>query len=82
MQLATTTPLWYITSTSKGALIPKASPVWEWCYECHIFLIAVHVASADNLLADRLSRLEDCIHEWSLDSAVFHSCARGGALLA
>ena len=63
------------------SLLYLAIQLWEWCYSRHIYLVAVHVALKENRLAHKLSRLQDCTHEWSLDNYIFLSlCCHWGTL--
>ena len=71
-----TTAVFYL---NKQGLLYLTVQLWEWCYSHHIYPVVVHVASEDNVLADRLSRLQVCSHEWALDKEVFLSlCQRRG----
>uniref|UniRef100_A0ABM5FT66 Uncharacterized protein isoform X1 n=1 Tax=Pogona vitticeps TaxID=103695 RepID=A0ABM5FT66_9SAUR len=65
--------------THSRQLLHLTVQIWDWCCAHHIFLVAVHVASVDNVLADRLSSSPETSHEWALDQAVFSSiCQRWG----
>ena len=55
--------------------------LWEWCYICHIYSVAIHISTSDNQLADDLSRRMGQTHEWELDNNVFQMlCRRWGQL--
>ncbi|XP_078242251.1 uncharacterized protein LOC140708067 [Pogona vitticeps] len=69
-----TTTMHYINKqggTCSLRLLYLAVLLWEYCYTNHIFPVAVHVPTADNQLADALSRLTTQTHEWELDPSVF-----------
>ena len=77
VQVATdnTTVLLY-TNKQRGthslSLLYLIVQLWEWCYDHHIYLIAVHISTEDNGLADYLSGLHTCSHEWFLDADMFY----------
>ena len=85
VQLVTdnTTTMHYINKqggTHSMTLLYLAVILWEYCYTHHIFPIAVYVSTADNYLADSLSRLPTQTHEWELDTTVFSDLSEvGGA---
>ena len=68
------TTLYYINKqggTHSLTLLYLAIHLWEWCYDHHIFPVAVHVSTEDNNVADRLSCLNTQTYEWVLDDFVF-----------
>ena len=75
-----TTVVYYLNKQGRmhsSQLLHLTIQIWDWCCAHHIFLIAVHVASADNVLADKLSRSPDASHKWAFNQAVFSSiCQR------
>ena len=72
------TTLYYINKqggTHSLPLLYLAIHLWEWCYNHHIFPVAIHVSTEDNDVADRLSRLTTQTHEWILNDSMFsHIC--------
>lgn len=50
--------------------------IWEWCYTHHMFLVAVHISTEDNYIADQLSRHYYANHEWILDMTLFHNLSQ------
>ena len=82
MQLATdnTTAMHYVNKeggTHSLSLLYLTIDLWEWCYQHHVFPIAVHISTEDNYVADLLSRLTARTHEWTLNDSVF-LCRRWG----
>lgn len=65
--------------THSLSLLYLAVHHWEWCYDRHIFPVAIHVATEDNSLVGSLSRWDHLNHEWSLHPAVFRTlCQKWG----
>ena len=82
MQVATDniTTLYYINKqggTHSLSLLYLAIHLWEWCYNHHIFPIAIHVSTEDNDVADHLSRLATRVLN---DSVFAHICSRCSTL--
>ena len=77
-----TTAMYYINKqggTHSPSLLFLTVTLWEWCYQNHVFPVAVHLSTEDNFLADQLSRRLDQMHEWELDMSVFNQlCQRWG----
>ena len=74
-----TMAMYYINKhggTHSYSLLFLPVTLWEWCYRHHIFLVAVHVSTEDNVLADKLSYRTSQMHEWELDVSVFHDLCR------
>lgn len=79
IQIATnnTTALHYITRSK--SLLYIAILIWEWCYNHHVFPVAVHIGTQDNYVANALSCRGHANHEWCLDERMFLStCDRWG----
>ncbi|KAF7254319.1 Type III pantothenate kinase [Varanus komodoensis] len=53
--------------TKSPTLARLSMKIWDWCIWRHITLMAVHLASVDNVQADLLSRHMFTSHEWELD---------------
>ncbi|XP_078239272.1 uncharacterized protein LOC140705553 [Pogona vitticeps] len=65
--------------TRSKSLLFLAVHLWECCYQQHIFLVAIHVSTTENQVADELSRHSFQTHKWELDPVVFHTlCHRWG----
>ena len=77
-----TTAMYYLNKqggTCSRSLLLLTVILWEWCYWHHVFPVAIHVATEDNELADKLSRLTWQTHKWELNDSVFRDlCHRWG----
>lgn len=49
-----------------------ARDIWRWCEERNIYLFASYIASVDNVIADRESRISNTDTEWSLSIRAFN----------
>ena len=68
------TTLYYINKqggTHSLSLLYLSIHLWEWCYDHHLFPVAIHVATENNNVSDHLSRLTTQTHKWVLDDSVF-----------
>lgn len=74
LRIDNTTALSYINrfgSIQYPNLISIAKEIWKWCEERNIFLFASYIASAENVIADYESRIEEDDTEWSLSERGF-----------
>ena len=49
-----------------------AREIWQWAEERRIILFASYIASEENVIADRLSRMEENDKEWELNHECFN----------
>ena len=49
--------------TRSKSLLLLTIHLWEWCYQRHIFPVAIHISTSDNQLVDELSRCSFQSHE-------------------
>ncbi|KYN28682.1 hypothetical protein ALC57_01935, partial [Trachymyrmex cornetzi] len=54
-----------------------ARDIWRWCETRNIYLFASYIASADNTIADRESRVTNLNTEWSLSTRAFNLLEKG-----
>ncbi|XP_078241458.1 uncharacterized protein LOC144586699 [Pogona vitticeps] len=85
IQLVTdnTMTMFYVNKRGGGTksrfLLLLSIHLWEWCYQEHIYPVATHISTTDNLMVDELSRRSLQNHEWELDFSVFQTiCDRWG----
>ncbi|KYN23503.1 hypothetical protein ALC57_04087, partial [Trachymyrmex cornetzi] len=75
LRIDNTTTLAYINnfgSVRYPTLSDIARDIWRWCTNRNIYLFASYIASADNTVADRESRVTNLNTEWSLSTRAFN----------
>jgi hypothetical protein len=59
-----------------------ARKIWGWSIQRDIWLSAIHIPGASNVIADRLSRKHYSDHEWMLNQTLFSISVCGSPSLA
>ena len=55
----------------KPACNKMARKIWLWCQSRNVWLSAAYITSADNVVADKMSRISHNNSEWTLNDNVF-----------
>ena len=54
-----------------------AREIWSWCKEKQIWLSVSNIPEADNVLADKASRVFDDTTEWKLEPTIYEKITKG-----